>query len=185
MLLVHYTQQSTKYVLELILSLQQVGKIIQQRGMISLLNLWRMILTTSKKMLRWSLLLHQQLWGNLAAIDENSSSPIESIDNTSRHGEEISRLVRPVAKRATSDDMSAFARELKVGPNSSEDADSDNSSLQVLHLDSNIISYDSDRTASSSSEPKGRQTFNSTALRQTEISLTGTKEGRNLYHLHA
>ena len=101
------------------------------------------------------------------------------------HGEDISRLVRPVAKRAPSDDMSAFARELKVGPNSSEDADSDNSSLQVLHLDSNIISYDSDRTASSSSEPKGRQTFNSTALRQTEISLTGTKEGRNLYHLRA
>ena len=137
MLLVHYTQQSTKYVLELILSLQQVGKIIQQRGMISLLNLWRMILTTSKKMLRWSLLLHQQLWGNLAAIDENSSSPIESIDNTSRHGEDISRLVRPVAKRATSDDMSAFARELKVGPNSSEDSDNDDSSLQVLHSDSN------------------------------------------------
>jgi hypothetical protein len=85
-------------------------------------------------------LLHQQLWGNLAAIDEHSSSPIESIDNTSRHGEDISRLVRPVAKRATSDDMSAFARELKVhvrvGPDSSEDSDNDNSSLQVLHSDS-------------------------------------------------
>ncbi len=77
----------------------------------------------------------QQLWGNLAAIDENSSSPIESIENSSsRHGEDISRLVRPVAKRATSD---AKEIESTVGPDSSEDSDSDNSSLQVLHSDSN------------------------------------------------
>ena len=131
------------------------------------------------------------------AIDENPSSPIESIENTSRHGDNISRLVRPVAKRATSDDMSAFARELKVGPNSSEDSDNDDSSLQVLHSDSNIISYDSDRstsslqvlhsdsniksydsdrTALSSSKPKGRQTFNSTVLRPKERSLTGVQK---------
>ena len=60
-----------------------------------------------------------------------------------------------------------LAWELKVGPDSSEDSDSDNSSLQVIHsdsLNSNIKSYDSDRTASSSSKPKGRQTFNSTVL---------------------
>ena len=53
---------------------------------------------------------------------------------------DMERIFRvSVAKRATSDDinMSAFGRELKVGPDRSEDSDSDNSSLQVLHSDSN------------------------------------------------
>ena len=49
------------------------------------------------------------------------------------------RMCQLVAKRATSDDMSAFARELKVGPNSSEDSDSDNSSLQVLQCNDVVV----------------------------------------------
>ena len=96
--------------------------------------------------------------------------------NDSENGEDISRLVRPVAKRASSD---AKEIESTVGPDSSEDSDSDNSSLQVIHsdsLNSNIKSYDSDRTALSSSKPKGRQTFNSTVLRPKERSLTGVQK---------
>jgi hypothetical protein len=87
--------------------------------------------------------------------------------------------------------MSAFARELKVhvrvGPDSSEDSDNDNSSLQVLHSDSNIISYDSTRNELHHLLLSRRGDKHSTVryfAAERKITYRCTKEGRNLFHSH-
>ena len=106
------------------------------------------------------------------ASHRKKSSKRSTTSNADDHPmSKTTHLVRPIARRATADQMGSVAQELAEDNHIDESSDSDDSALQAVNsMDANV-SYDNSYTLNTTTPaPKpGRHTFNSTILRPKAI----------------